>query len=200
MLLIQDFQYTEDLDSNWVLLSSSTLSDERPKSTVPPLLDFNENNFAGSTFEDINKFLRTNEAKLKALDFATKNWVIVDQKGLDTETCLVVEQPYHFDGVQGKSYYLPDEFRATRVPLTYAWIMFVNLDISNMGFEEYVDAKAGIQEDGTWKWIGPFPSSNEVLERADREEDAKIIGRVYLLQTLSTIFIPGVFKVSTMRR
>jgi hypothetical protein len=173
MLLIQDFQYTEDLDSNWVLLSSSTLSDERPKSTVPPLLDFNENNFAGSTFEDINKFLRTNEAKLKALDFATKNWVIVDQKGLDTETCLVVEQPYHFDGVQGKSYYLPDEFRATRVPLTYAWIMFVNLDISNMGFEEYVDAKAGIQEDGTWKWIGPFPSSNEVLERADREEDAK---------------------------
>jgi hypothetical protein len=68
---------------------------------------------------------------------------------------------------------LPEEFRATRVPLTYAWIMFVNLDISNMGFEEYINMKAGIQEDGTWKWIGPFPPSNEALERADREEDAK---------------------------
>jgi hypothetical protein len=173
MLLIQDFQYTDDLDSNWVLLSSSTLPDERPKSTVPPLLDVNKNDFAGSTFEDINKFLRANEAKLKGLDFTAKNWVIIDQKGLDTETCLVVEQTFHWDEVQRKGHYLPDDFRAARVSLTFAWIMFVNLDISNMGFEEYVDVKAGIQEDGTWKWIGPFPPSNEALERAEREEDTK---------------------------
>ena len=173
MLLIQDFQYTDDLDSNWVLLSSSTLPDERPKSTVPPLLDFNKNDFAGSTFEEINKFLRTNETKLKALDFTTKNWVIIDQKGLDTETCLVAEQTFHWDAAKRKGHYLPDDFRAARVPLTFAWIMFVNLDISNMGFEEYVDVKAGIQEDGTWKWIGPFPPSNEALERAEREEDTQ---------------------------
>ena len=110
---------------------------------------------------------------LKSFTLTTKNWVIIDQKGLDTETCLVVEQSFHFDQVQGKGHYLPADFRAARVSLTFAWIMFVNLDISNMGFEEYVDVKAGMQGDGTWKWIGPFPPSNEALERAERDEDAK---------------------------
>jgi hypothetical protein len=172
-LLIQDFQFTNALDSNWVFLSSSTLPDETPKPTVPPLLDFNENDFAGSTFEDINKFLCTNEAKLEALHIATLDWVIIDQKALDTETCLVVEQLYYYDEEQENGQYLPDEFRAARVPLTFAWTMYASLDISNMGLEDYVDEKAGRQEDGAWKWIGPFTPSNEALERADREEEAK---------------------------
>lgn len=173
ILLIQDFRFTNDLDSNWVLLSSSTLPDETPKPTVPPLLDFNENDFAGSTFEDINKFLRTNEAKLEALHIATKNWVIIDQKALDTETCLVVEQLYYYNEEQDTGQFLPDEFRAARVPLTFAWSMYTNLDISNMGFEDFVDEKAGIQEDGAWKWIGPFKRTLSAHERADREEEAK---------------------------
>jgi hypothetical protein len=172
-LLIQDFQFTDGLESNWVLLSSSTLPDETPKPTVPPLLDFSDNEFAGSTIEDINKFLRTNEAKLEALNIATLNWVIIDQKGLDTETCLVVEQLFYWDEEKESGHHLPDVFRAARVALTFAWPMYANLDISNMGFEDFVDEEAGIQKDGTWKWIGPFPPSNEALERANREEEAK---------------------------
>lgn len=85
----------------------------------------------------------------------------------------MVEQLYYYDEEQENGQYLPDEFRAARVPLTFAWTMYASLDISNMGLEDYVDEKAGRQEDGAWKWIGPFTPSNEALERADREEEAK---------------------------
>lgn len=51
--------------------------------------------------------------------------------------------------------------------------MFCNLDIANMDFEEWVDEDAGIQEDGAYIWVGPFPSTNEHLERGRRETEAK---------------------------
>lgn len=30
--------------------------------------------------------------------------------------------------------------------------MLANLDIANMGFEDFIDEEAGEQQDGTWKW------------------------------------------------
>lgn len=56
---------------------------------------------------------------------------------------------------------LSDRFRALRVSCDEAWIIFANLDISNMGFEEYADFDAGVQADGTFKWVGKFEDSND---------------------------------------
>ena len=93
-----------------------------------------------------------------------------------SSTCLVAEQFYETDETTTTGG-LTDKFRAARLPYEAAWGMFANLDISNMGFEDWVDEDAGEQEDGSWKWIGPFPGSNEASKRDtgkvnERKEDA----------------------------
>ncbi|KAF9062973.1 hypothetical protein BDP27DRAFT_1405995 [Rhodocollybia butyracea] len=45
-----------------------------------------------------------------------------------------------------------------------AWSMTANLDIANMGFEDFVDEEAGAQEDGMWKWQ-PFDGESKERER-----------------------------------
>ena len=51
--------------------------------------------------------------------------------------------------------------------------MFANLDIANMGFEEWVDEKAGLQEDGAYKWVGAFPATIESQEQTRKETAVK---------------------------
>ena len=177
-LLLQDFELTNSFDDpRWVLLTSSNLPDEAPKPNVaPPLEDVSSNDFAGLSFDDINTFIRSNESKIKALDLTIANWVIIDQKGIDSSTCLVVDQVYDSEadsddgGGEGR---MTDDFKAARVPYTQAWAMFANLDITNMDFEEWVDEDAGVQEDGAYKWVGPFPASTEHQEQADRDAEIK---------------------------
>ena len=64
------------------------------------------------------------------------------------------EQIYYWDEEQKNGDYLPDEFRAARVPLTVAWIMYANLDIANMEFEAFVDEKAGYRRTGRGSGLG----------------------------------------------
>ncbi len=161
-LLLRDFEFTADpiADSSWVLLTSLTLPDESPTPTSIPLNDISQNDFANSSFSDINAFVRSHEAKFKALALTTSNWLIIDQKGLDTSTCLVVEQVYdsEYTNEEGR---MTDDFRAARLPYTEAWSMYCNLDIANMDFEDWVDEEAGVQRDGAYLWVGPFPGDDD---------------------------------------
>jgi len=69
---------------------------------------------------------------------------------------------------------MSDRFRALRIPLPEAWGYYFNLDISKMRFEECADFDAGVQEDGLYKWVGPFKPSNEGLEQCKIERDRKM--------------------------
>jgi hypothetical protein len=179
---MQDFEYytqsgTADDDENkqpgdnetsWFLLASTTLPSKsleasRTLNTHP----IRNNCFRNKSLQEINDFIRTNEEKFKELNITSHNWVIIDAKGLETSTCLVVEQK--FDDEQSK---LTDEFDAARMPFPQAWAMFANLDIANVGFEEFVDEEKGVQDDGAWVWK-PFSNSNEGLKRGKKKADAK---------------------------
>jgi hypothetical protein len=48
--------------------------------------------------------------------------------------------------------------------------MIVNLEISNMGFEEFADETAGRQEDRAWKWWSFPPDTNTYLEDMAKED------------------------------
>jgi hypothetical protein len=126
-------------------------------STALPIPGISENGFASMTVEKIGAFLRENEDALQDLNLATANWVVIDQKGLETSTCLVCE---HASGDEGGGEKEDEEgekklaqFRACRIPYEHAWNMFSNLDVANMGFEEFIDEDKGAQEDGSWKWM-----------------------------------------------
>ncbi|KAF7343216.1 hypothetical protein MVEN_01752900 [Mycena venus] len=156
LLLIQDFEFGEyPEDSQWTLLTSKKLPSTAPGATSLPVSDIRDNNdFSSMSLAEINDFIRANEDALSAIDISSGDWLVIDQKGFETSTCLVCEQFYNpgeeseGEGEEG----LTDEFRAARLPYEEAHGMIVNLDIANMGFEEYVDEEAGVQEDGAWRW------------------------------------------------
>ncbi|KAJ7653913.1 hypothetical protein DFH06DRAFT_1330009 [Mycena polygramma] len=47
------------------------------------------NDFALVSLAEINSFVRANEEPLEDLDVSSMEWLIIDQKGLETSTCLV---------------------------------------------------------------------------------------------------------------
>jgi len=107
------------------------------------------------------------------MSLSTSNWLVIDQKGLDTDTCIVCEQYYNSgeledggdpDSAKG----FTNKFRACRIAYESAWLMVTNLDIANMGFEDFVDEEAGEQQDGTWKWQ-PFEG-----EESDKKSEQEV--------------------------
>ncbi|KAJ7304858.1 hypothetical protein DFH08DRAFT_976458 [Mycena albidolilacea] len=156
LLLIQDFEFTEYPDESlWVLLTSKQLPSKDPGPKFLPVPDINGNNdFAPMSFTEINV-----------------NWLVTHQRGLETSTCLVCEQAYYYDpGGGGSVAGLTSEFRACRILYEPAHGMIVNLEISNMGFEEFMDKKAGEQEDRAWKWRSFPPDTNTYLEDMFNED------------------------------
>jgi hypothetical protein len=171
-LLIQDFQFSEyPIDSQWTLLISKDLPSTAPGATPIPLPDVTNNAFASMSLADINAFVRANEDGLSGIDVSSGDWVIIDQKGLETSTCLVCEQVYDFNGEEdGQTGGLTREFRACRIPYEVAWGMIANLDIANTNFEDWVDEEAGVQEgDLIWKWRSFVPDMNDPEEKTPEE-------------------------------
>ncbi|KAJ6545442.1 hypothetical protein B0H19DRAFT_283947 [Mycena capillaripes] len=165
-LLIHDFQYNEyPATYGWMLLTSKELPTTPPPATAVPLPDAAStcNEFASMSLEEINTFVRGHEVLLTNVEISKSNWLVIDQTGLETSTCIVCEQFYNpgeeneGEGQEGYT----SEFRACRIPFEEAWNMIVNLDLANMGFEEYVNEEDGVQADGTWKWQSFPPDANE---------------------------------------
>ncbi|KAJ6619230.1 hypothetical protein B0H10DRAFT_2026566 [Mycena sp. CBHHK59/15] len=162
-LLIQDFEFTGGKqDSSWTLLSSAKLPSTKPPVTIFPVPDMSDNEFASMSLDALTE-----------LGMTTGNWLIIDQKGLETSTCIVCEQYYDDEEDIPDDKRLTDEFQACRLPYEEAWGVYANLDIANMGWEDFVDVDAGVQEDGTWKWISFAPSENEAAEHIMKEADVK---------------------------
>jgi hypothetical protein len=127
-----------------------------------------DHDLAGLSVSEITNFIRDNKARLEEIEISTEQWVIIDQTGLDNSTGIIVERQYDDDNDDEEE---PNyDVKAARLPLDQLWGMYGNLDIANMDFDEYVDEDAGIQEDGTYKWIGPFPSSNEEADSQTKKE------------------------------
>ncbi|KAJ7141584.1 hypothetical protein C8R46DRAFT_1013442 [Mycena filopes] len=155
MLLIQDFEFGDyPKDNRWTLLTSKEAPSEAPPATALPVADISAANaFAGCSLAEINTFIRANEEFMRKMDVSAGDWLVIDQKGLETSTCLVCEQVYDPDADEAGENGMTGAFRACRLPYERAWSMSVNLEIANMDFEDFVDEDAGEQEDGSWKWM-----------------------------------------------
>ncbi|KAJ7701390.1 hypothetical protein B0H17DRAFT_1004884 [Mycena rosella] len=177
-VLIQDFEYSEyPADSRWILLTSKKLPADEFETPTLPLSEISSNDFAGMSLAEINTFVRAHSNALsEGPDLSASNWLVIDQKGLETSTCLVCEQYYNSgeeeDGDEEEEEGMTDKFRACRIPYEEAHAMMANLDIANMGFEEFVDEEAGEQEDGSWKWVSFNPETEET-EKGPTEAEVK---------------------------
>ncbi|KAJ7150466.1 hypothetical protein C8R43DRAFT_1236192 [Mycena crocata] len=154
LVLMQDYEYSDTpADSLPFLLTSENLPNTPQPPTTLPLsdTDVSSNDFAGMSLADINAFVRSHEEQLRTIKLSGSDWLVIDQRGLATSTCFVCERFYDFgDEREGAGH--TSEFRACRIPYEHSWLMITNLDIANMGFEEFVDEDAGQEEDGSWRW------------------------------------------------
>lgn len=129
---------------------------------------YQNHSLANATLDEVNTFIRAHESQLQDLDITAHHWIIFDQQSLETDTCILAEQVFDEEKME-----LSNGFRALRIARPEAWSCFANLDIANMGFEDFADLDAGLLADGTYPWVGPFEPSNAALERADEEQGKK---------------------------
>ncbi|KAJ7784132.1 hypothetical protein B0H16DRAFT_1401995 [Mycena metata] len=169
-LLIQDFEHADyPEDSHWTLITSKEAPSDVPPATVLPIPDISDNNaFTLSSMAEINTFIRENEDLMTKMGVSSSDWLIIDQKGFETSTCLVCEQIYKLEVGRTR------EFRACRLPYEEASSMIVNLDMANMDFEDFVDEDAGEQEDGSWMWMSFPPSTKDTEEESEGEAKREV--------------------------
>ena len=115
--------------------------------------------------------MRSHEAGFEKLGMSTKIWLIIDQKGIDSSTCLIVEQMVAGMDNEDEEIRPTDKFRAVRIPYFEASNIFANLEIGNMDFIDFVDEDAGVQSDGAYK-ITPDLNPLEDEELKDKQDAA----------------------------
>ncbi|KAH8430504.1 uncharacterized protein LDX57_008166 [Aspergillus melleus] len=178
LLSLEDYEY--GCDHSWTLFHNlSHLDDDDAhdltEPSIPPLdldgadtLDASNNAFAGKTPDEIYAFIQANEEKMSDKDLTTGNWLIIDERGFRTETCLVCSlNELDEDEERDRS-----PFLMARLPWVESWGMFTNLDLANMGFDEWVDEEKGRDADGEYTWVGPF--SEEVDQEVVKKREVAL--------------------------
>ncbi|KAJ6545406.1 hypothetical protein B0H19DRAFT_1167590 [Mycena capillaripes] len=194
-VLIHDFQYNEwPATYGWTLLTSQTLPITPPTPTTVPLPDAvsTSNAFAALSLAEIHVFVRTHEAALLELNISNAQWLVIDQRSLETSTGIVCEQVFiprreedELGAALGAPGYTVSDFRACRLPYEEAWGMIVglrliiNLGTARLKFEPWVDEGAGVQPDGTWKW--------KSFKQKLKEDDTSTEGEVKREQALKAL-------------
>ncbi|KAE8373316.1 hypothetical protein BDV26DRAFT_297041 [Aspergillus bertholletiae] len=174
--------------------------------SIPPLplpsptLTCTTNDFAQKSPHDIYTYLADPQTRIqfRDRDLTASNWLVIDQRGLDSESCLLAEyiSPADWEEEKEKEKEAEEEqendeeedkkekgnaiaypYRMCRIPWTRAWAMFCNLDIANMDFEEWVDEERGPVEadSGAWAWGGPFGGQDKGYDEEDDDEDEEVV-------------------------
>lgn len=119
-----------------------------PEPSIPPLNPavIDDNSFKSYSARDINEFVRNHDPQLWNLNLNPKEWLIIDQRGIETDTCLVARQINH----KPRDPY-PLDWYAIRVPQAHALEFFLHdLDPS---FGEWVESDRDVQEHGYFRWM-----------------------------------------------
>ena len=118
--------------------------------TTPPCPEDASNEWQNSALDEVESFVLTidNDYESDGRTVNTSIYILLDSKGLEDETCIVGER--RFDDETGEHV---NAFNKVRVPWDDVHIMWANLEIANVGFEEYCDQIQGCDEEFWWRWV-----------------------------------------------
>ncbi|KAM0720107.1 hypothetical protein Q7P37_004243 [Cladosporium fusiforme] len=117
----------------------------RLEPTSPPLDSRFENAWAGASLEDVEAFCLDLKRE-GPLPYNASLYIMVDSEGLQALNGVLGKQASDFEA--DKFRYL-DVYNKMRIPWDQVYMVWCNLDISNMDFEEYTkEIEAGVDEDG----------------------------------------------------
>ncbi|KAK7042803.1 hypothetical protein R3P38DRAFT_3449450 [Favolaschia claudopus] len=110
------------------------------------------NDFAGLSHSEVNCFMSSHWNKLDKMKLTFELWMILDQLGLSTDTCVICKHPYSGgDDDDPSTWGYTDDFEALRVPLKQVRAVYASL-CSGKEFEDY--EAGGRWSDGSYKFLG----------------------------------------------
>lgn len=145
LLYIRDWEY--GLGDQFKLITTENINDLNPlanaEPTSPPLQSFTNNAWVGRTLQDVELFhLSLNHSSL---------YLVLDDASVQTQTCILGHQATIRDADTGKFVHTRT-FKKFRIPWDELYMTWCNLDVANMGFEDFTQDRDGTS-DGNDGWF-----------------------------------------------
>lgn len=150
LLHLRDWEYGEDPTwDNFHFIRTEILpvNDDEVDTTSPPITenDLSNNIWANKSISDIQSFMlsqRENEVGLNVNTF-----LILDEQGVKDGTIVLLDPPYNDDDDK-----MEEKFNKVRLPWEKAYIMWCNLDIANMNFDDFAEEDADGDDEEWWTY------------------------------------------------
>ncbi|KAI4851849.1 hypothetical protein E4T44_01882 [Aureobasidium sp. EXF-8845] len=144
LLCMRDWEESDGEVDVLRLVTNRAATQNHGDGTPLPLKILPENVWTGTTLEDIETYcLNLNCGDDEHLGASL--FVVIDPEGLKNRTCVLASMP-------DERYETPGTFRGrydkVRVPWDDLYMIWCNLDIANMNFEEFVEEEYG--DDQGW--------------------------------------------------
>lgn len=167
LLHLRDWEYGEDPSwDNFHLIKAEILPETVGQfGTQPPIAenDLSNNIWANKSISDIQSFMLTERGKKnKENELNLNTFVILDEQGVKDGTVVLLDSPYNGDEDK-----MEERFNKVRVPWKKTYIMWCNLDIANMNFEDFVEDEEGDEVD--W-WTYAVDQDEETEEEKNVKE------------------------------
>lgn len=170
LLHLRDWEYGEDPSwDTFHLITTNSLPAADSECTKPPITesDLSNNIWANKSISDVESFIiseRNKEAKETDLNLDT--FVILDEQGVKDGTIILLDSPYNDD--EDKK---DEKFNKVRLPWEKAYIMWCNLDIANMDFDDFVEE----DNEGEWFTYSAFlPHDNDDTQKIYDESASQV--------------------------
>lgn len=163
LLHLRDWEYGEDptWDCFKIITSESFAGADGESVTKPPITvaDLSNNIWASKSISDVEAFVINERNKAdEGNDYNLTTFTILDEQSVKDGTIIVLHSPY--DGDEDK---VEEKFYKVRVPWDKAYLMWCNLDIGNMDFEDFVE-DTDESEDDWWTY-------NDISDGSEAEAD-----------------------------
>lgn len=152
ILTLRDWEFGEE--SHWdnctILRTTEDIMSKEHETDKPPLQELPTIEFRGKSVQEVETLLLTKH-KEGAIDAPL--FLILDDEGVEKETIIVAQRAINMSEEADAPLYL-DRIDKVRVPWIEADSMWGNLDIGNLGFEEFCVEDEAVDDDGWFKYRG----------------------------------------------
>ncbi|KAI5241309.1 hypothetical protein E4T43_05560 [Aureobasidium subglaciale] len=175
--LLDLHEWDNDFDSFLLMTDKEIINADDYETTSPSLTSLAKNKWSGATMEEIEKHcLRLSQKEEET--HCGPLFLVLDSEGIRTKTFVLGHLPYEYHDLDDPETW-KGRFEKVRLPWDDTYIMWCNLDIANMGFEEFTvegqDGEGKGDEEGwfTHKQIGEAGDhlTDEGKEKRRKEEE-----------------------------
>jgi hypothetical protein len=172
LLSMRDWNNSNDDLDAFKLVTDRSATQNDDVGTPIPLKSLPENAWTNANLEEIEAYcLDLQRGDTEDEQKGAGLFIVVDSEGLENKTCILAGLPEDY-------YENPSAFRGRydkiRVPWDDVYMIWCNLDIANMNFEEFVEEEEGEGDEQGWFTYQSIYEGDEEHEKGLARRDRKI--------------------------